>query len=581
MKRMWNKRLGCGALCALLLCMLAPRGLTASAATYKGSDFTTNAYMASRVDVVLSEFPPGSYFTYSGDPCGHHDSGGCSYFGGCNCISNYYDPEKGGELVQLRAVQCLGFERYFFYKMFGFIDMSGNESLYYSLGSIPAGQMTAQNVKALVSQAKTGAHVRAGAYHSMLFLSCDEEGFWMYHGNTDFRCKVNIRYLTYGEFASKYQGEGIDAVILPVDYPGEDGTIDQTPIGYGPGTYRVSDPTGLYLREGPGTAYTKLRDVPYDTVMNVTETDGVWGKTVFDGLSGWVNLDYADCVSDYQTGTYRVADAAGLNLREGPGTSYTRLLTIPNNTELTVTAIDGDWGRTSYNGQEGWISLEYTAFVAPTPSPEPPPAHQPGWYQIGPDGAVLRSGPLSDSDELSQLPAGAEVEITAVDGAWGETTYNGQTGWMELGEAVYLSPPLQGLRLQSPPDKTVYRQNEPFDPSGLTLLATFADGSEQTVDVGYAVAYDFAQAGPATVTVTFRGQSVSVEVTVEKTPSGAPGSGDIDGNGLVNSSDARIALQYTVGLTTLTPEQQQAGDVNGDESVDSSDARAVLMWTVQ
>lgn len=583
MKRMDVKRILSGVLCAALLCSLLPAGLTAAAAdTYRGSDFTTNAYIASRVDVVLSEFPPGSYFTYSGDPCGHHDSGTCSYFGGCNCISTYYDPEKGGEPVQLRAVQCLAFERYFFYKMFGFIDMGENESLTYSLGSIPAGGMTAENVKALVSQAKTGAHVRAGSYHSMMFLSCDEEGFWMYHGNTDFCCKVNIRYLTWGEFASKYQSEGITEVILPLDYPGEDGTIDPTPIGYAPGTYTVSDPTGLYLREGPGTSYTKLRDVPYGTVMNVTEIDGVWGKTVYDGLSGWVNLDYAACTSSYQTGTYRVADAAGLNLREGPGTGYTRLLTIPDGTELTVTAIDGGWGRTGYNGQEGWISLEYTAFVAPTPPPSELPVvpAQPGWYRLGPDGAALRVGPLDDSEVLLTVPAAAEVEVTAVDGAWGEASYAGVTGWMRLAGASYLSPALSDLQLQSPPDKTVYTQNGVFDPAGLTLLARFADGSEQTVTEGYTLSYDFSAAGPATVAVTFRGRTVAVPVTVEEAKSGAPGSGDIDGNGSVNSSDARLALQFTVELIALTDRQQLAGDVNGDERVDSSDARTILMRTV-
>ncbi len=56
--------------------------------------------------------------------------------------------------------------------------------------------------------------------------------------------------------------------------------------------------------------------------------------------------------------------------------------------------------------------------------------------------------------------------------------------------------------------------------------------------------------------------------------------GDVNGDGVVNSSDARLVLQFTVELITLTPAQQEVADLSGDGAVNSSDARLILQKTV-
>ncbi|NMP37739.1 MAG: leucine-rich repeat protein [Clostridiales bacterium] len=52
--------------------------------------------------------------------------------------------------------------------------------------------------------------------------------------------------------------------------------------------------------------------------------------------------------------------------------------------------------------------------------------------------------------------------------------------------------------------------------------------------------------------------------------------GDLDGNGLVEAKDARIALRAATGLESLTETQRRAGDINGSGEVDASDARTIL-----
>lgn len=66
-------------------------------------------------------------------------------------------------------------------------------------------------------------------------------------------------------------------------------------------------------------------------------------------------------------------------------------------------------------------------------------------------------------------------------------------------------------------------------------------------------------------------------------PSGSvpvPGSGDVNGDGYINSSDARLVLQSTVGLMVLSEAQKQAADLDGNGRVNSNDAREILQKAV-
>ncbi len=56
--------------------------------------------------------------------------------------------------------------------------------------------------------------------------------------------------------------------------------------------------------------------------------------------------------------------------------------------------------------------------------------------------------------------------------------------------------------------------------------------------------------------------------------------GDINGDGEINTTDARLALQFAVNKITLNSAQQSAGDVNGDGVVNTTDARLILQFAV-
>ena len=59
-------------------------------------------------------------------------------------------------------------------------------------------------------------------------------------------------------------------------------------------------------------------------------------------------------------GTYEVeAPDNFVNLRTGPGINYSVIVEATNGTRLEVTAMDGDWARTCYDGRVGWFNTYY------------------------------------------------------------------------------------------------------------------------------------------------------------------------------------------------------------------------------
>ena len=75
---------------------------------------------------------------------------------------------------------------------------------------------------------------------------------------------------------------------------------------------------------------------------------------------------------------------------------------------------------------------------------------------------------------------------------------------------------LMSVSVNSLPDKTVYYEGETLDFSGLTLLATYSDGTSRIVTDGFACAPESTDgaAGDLTVTVTHEGATATYGVTV-------------------------------------------------------------------
>lgn len=60
------------------------------------------------------------------------------------------------------------------------------------------------------------------------------------------------------------------------------------------GEYKIIA-SSLRIRSGPGTTFSVVTDpIPNGTKINVTEVSGDWGKVIYKGETGWINLCYAE-----------------------------------------------------------------------------------------------------------------------------------------------------------------------------------------------------------------------------------------------------------------------------------------------
>ncbi len=278
------------------------------------------------VAIPFSEYMPGTFFTKNGSACTcHFSSVDCISSGAdCNCLRRV---TIDGKEVDLLAVQCIGFARYCFYRLFGFIDHKDlNGDKFYSAGSIAYGEVTAESVKELFALLKPGAHIRfrlSSTQHSVILLSKSDEGFTVYHCNdggngiAGAACIVSTKTYTWQSFAS-FAYRGIVFANMPNEYPDKLEYVTSNPtVGYSIGNYTITE--NLRLRDGAGTNFAQLAIIPTGTEVTVTEVSGKWGKVIFDGKEGWISLEYAEFTGTpaVVTDKLKPKEGSGITVEEG------------------------------------------------------------------------------------------------------------------------------------------------------------------------------------------------------------------------------------------------------------------------
>ena len=148
------------------------------------------------------------------------------------------------------------------------------------------------------------------------------------------------------------------------------------------------------------------------------------------------------------------------------------------------------------------------------------------------------------------------------------------------------------LDVTEEPDRMIYQEGEHFDPAGMTVTATYANGMTRDVTDYVTIVADPITADNTTVTISFehvmyRNQeegtgmvsgvaSTTPVTTLEVKLAGVEG--DVNGDGVLNREDPELIVKHYNELLELTAEELEIADVNHDGVADIRDANILYGW---
>ena len=308
----------------------------------------------------------------------------------------------------------------------------------------PSGQVPAVGV------VNTGAvNVRTGPGYGYPILTIAYQGY-----TVDLLGRTGDNAWAKVQMADGTQG-WINFGALDTTVPANSLPVTDTPVTPPEGTAVGVVNTGqLNVRSGPGTEYNVTASVYQGHTVQLLgrNTFSTWLKVrLFDGQEGWVNAKYI--TTNYPIGNLPVmwddavipgaptaiVTAGNLNIRTGPGASYTAITSIPYGTTLTLVGrnADGTWVKVrASNGQEGWVNASYLTTSVPVSSlPIVDGSSGTGTATaVVTTGALnVRSGPGTQYGTVTVVYQGNQLTLIGrnSDGSWVKVrTANGTEGWV-------------------------------------------------------------------------------------------------------------------------------------------------------
>lgn len=186
--------------------------------------------------------------------------------------------------------------------------------------------------------------------------------------------------------------------------------------------------TDLNVRTGPGTDFKTNGSFKKDEAVKILAQVNGWGYT----SKGWVSMKYIKTAEPtYTAGKYTVT--TDLNIRKEANAESEKVDSYKKGDKVEVKAVKDGWGQTD----KGWVSMKYLKADA-TASTEPEVGNN-TTYKTGKATVkvnttlTIRKEAKGDAEKVDSYKNGDKVEITKVDGEWGQT----DKGWINLKYVIF------------------------------------------------------------------------------------------------------------------------------------------------
>lgn len=186
-----------------------------------------------------------------------------------------------------------------------------------------------------------------------------------------------------GENESVASGQSVDST----KKNNNDTDNENNTYTYKTGVYTVySEDNNIFVYKS-ATDQRIIATIPNKTIIEITEIEDKFGKTVYNGYSGWVRLEELkftpneapeqttevttepssqqnNTAEDFPTtpGTYTVTITNGsneLNVRSIGSTDGTIITTLKNGDEVVIEEVKSGWGKIFIDDVEGWVYMKY------------------------------------------------------------------------------------------------------------------------------------------------------------------------------------------------------------------------------
>ena len=138
-----------------------------------------------------------------------------------------------------------------------------------------------------------------------------------------------------------------------------------------------------------------------------------------------------------QEETTATVNATNLNIRQQPTTQSKIVGKVKQGTTVKVLEIQKDWAKISYDGKEGYVSLQFLKIAGATPTIESKqqPSINSGQHETGVVTATrlnVRNNPGVGSTLLGSVQKGETVTIIGKANGWAKISYKGKEGYVSL-----------------------------------------------------------------------------------------------------------------------------------------------------
>ncbi|WP_165615162.1 SH3 domain-containing protein, partial [Bacillus paramycoides] len=204
--------------------------------------------------------------------------------------------------------------------------------------------------------------------------------------------------------------------------------------------------TSLRVRSAANTSSAVLGNLKNGEKVTVLGKANGWAKISYQGKEGYVSLEFVKLEAGKQeekpagnitNGTQEVGtiNATSLRVRSAANTSSAVLGNLKNGEKVTVLGKANGWAKISYQGKEGYVSLEFVKLEAGKQEEKPAENITNGTQEIGTINATslrVRSAANTSSAVLGNLKNGEKVTVLGKANGWAKINYQGKEGYVSL-----------------------------------------------------------------------------------------------------------------------------------------------------